>query len=467
MSSRPAPSQDAATLGSFTLTRAFEAPRDLVWRAWTEPERVARWWGPRGFTSRVLDYDPRTGGAIRIDMHAPDGAVYPMSGAFRDLAPPERLSFIGSAVDGEGRPLFEVLHTITLAEDGPVRTILTMQARVLTATAAAAPHLSGAKVGWTQQLERLAAYLTAPAQTGGDATLTVASDREIRATRTFDAPRWLVFRAWTQPDALARCWGPRGFVNTVHAMDVRPGGAWRVTQRAADGSEHHFEGVYREVVAPERLVHTQRYGSEAGSDREVLVAVDLDEQNGRTTLTVTMQFASLAARDGMLGSGMEWGMRQSWERLTEALAATPVGPETPWAGEIVASRIVAAPRDLMWRLWTEPEHVARWWGPHDFRTTIREMEVRPGGPWRFLMHGPDGTDYDSEMVYAEVCRPARLVYQHTMPPVFRQEVAFTDLGDGRTRVAVRSTFDRPEDVQPYAVEGMRQTLERFGQAVAG
>lgn len=118
------------------------------------------------------------------------------------------------------------------------------------------------------------------------------------------------------------------------------------------------------------------------------------------------------------------------------------------AGREVGQAADGLERNLVWRLWTEPEHVARWWGPHGFRTTIRELEVRPGGAWRFVMHGPDATDYDNEMVCAEVCRPAHLVYKPTVPPVFRQEVAFTNLGDGRTRVAVRSTFDRPEDVQP-------------------
>jgi uncharacterized protein YndB with AHSA1/START domain len=140
------------------VTRIFDAPREVVFKAWTDPERVKRWWGPKGFTNPVCELDPRPGGAMRIHMRAPDGVVYPMTGVFNEIVEPERLVFTSGALDAKGNPLFEVLTTVTFAEHGG-KTKLTMHAKVVMATAAAAPHLAGMEMGWSQTLDRLAEYV--------------------------------------------------------------------------------------------------------------------------------------------------------------------------------------------------------------------------------------------------------------------------------------------------------------------
>jgi uncharacterized protein YndB with AHSA1/START domain len=140
------------------LTRVFNAPRKRVWKAWTDPKRLAQWWGPRGFTNPVCEVDLRPGGAIRIDMRGPDGSVYPMTGAYREVVAPERLVFTASALDEKGRPLFEVLNTVTFAEQGG-KTRLTVRAQVVSKTAGADAYLRGMEEGWGQSLERLDALL--------------------------------------------------------------------------------------------------------------------------------------------------------------------------------------------------------------------------------------------------------------------------------------------------------------------
>ena len=80
--------------------------------------------------------------------------------------------------------------------------------------------------------------------------------------------------------------------------------------------------------------------------------------------------------------------------------------------EIVVSRVFDAPRELVWEAWTNPKHVANWWGPTGFSTTIEKMDVRPGGEWKHVMHGPDGTDYPNHSVFIEVVKPERIVYSH-------------------------------------------------------
>src|SRR3954464_649355 len=117
--------------------------------------------------------------------------------------------------------------------------------------------------------------------------------------------------------------------------------------------------------------------------------------------------------------------------------------------EIVAVRVFDAPRELVWKLWTDPHHVAQWWGPNGFTNTHREMDVRPGGVWRFVMHGPDGKDYDNKIVYQEVVKPERLVYTHgdedeNAPRQFHVTVTFEDQA-GKTKLTMRTVFKTREE----------------------
>ncbi len=141
------------------LTCLFNAPRELVFKVWTDPKHVAQWWGPRGFTNPLCELDLRPGGAILIHMRSPDGIVYPMTGVFQEVVPPERLVFTSAALDSDGNPMFEVLTTVTFAEEGG-KTKQILRARVIKKTAQAAPYLAGMEQGWTQSLERLAAYVS-------------------------------------------------------------------------------------------------------------------------------------------------------------------------------------------------------------------------------------------------------------------------------------------------------------------
>ncbi len=141
-----------------TITRVFDAPRELVFKMWTDPKYVAQWWGPKGFTNPVCEMDVRPGGALRIVMRAPDGVDYPMTGIFREIVEPERLVFTNIAVDAEGNHLLEGLTTVTFARHGD-KMKLTLQTRAVGLVAHAARMLEGMEAGWTQSLERLEAYV--------------------------------------------------------------------------------------------------------------------------------------------------------------------------------------------------------------------------------------------------------------------------------------------------------------------
>src|SRR5260370_33633751 len=134
------------------LTRVFDAPRELVFKVWTDPEHVALWWGPHRFTNPVCELDLRPGGAILIHMRGPDGVVYRMTGVYREVVEPERLVFTSAALGGAGNPLFELLTTATFAEEGAKKKQILL-ARVIKTTAQTAPYLPGMEARWTHTLE--------------------------------------------------------------------------------------------------------------------------------------------------------------------------------------------------------------------------------------------------------------------------------------------------------------------------
>ncbi len=141
--------------------------------------------------------------------------------------------------------------------------------------------------------------------------------RELVITRTLDAPRRLVFKAWTEPERLVRWWGPRGFTTPSCKMDVRPGGAWRTCMRSPEGTDHWVQGVYREIVEPERLVYTWAWEDADGKPgHETVVTVRFAEQGARTKMTLHQAvFESVKARDAHQG-----GWTTALDRLGEYLA---------------------------------------------------------------------------------------------------------------------------------------------------
>jgi uncharacterized protein YndB with AHSA1/START domain len=155
----------------------------------------------------------------------------------------------------------------------------------------------------------------------GALVVTTPADREILMTREFDAPRTLVFDAFTRPELVSR-WllGPDGWTMPVCEIDLRVGGRYRyVWRNERTGKEMATGGVFREIVAPERLVNTERF-EKAWYPGEAIITTTFDEQRGRTTVRQTMLLDSREIRDGILKSGMENGVERSYERLEEQLA---------------------------------------------------------------------------------------------------------------------------------------------------
>ena len=217
-------------------------------------------------------------------------------------------------------------------------------------------------------------------------------------TRTFHAPRALVWQVCDRArDHLAKWWGPHTFSNPLVEIDLRPGGALRVDMQGPDGV-NAMTGQVREVVAPERFVFTSLLESDGHTYVEVLNTVTLTEQQGVTTVTLVARVLQAAPEAFEDLGGMHEGWRQSFERLEDQVATSAS------EDEMVVSRLLNAPRELVFDVWTDPRHLGEWWGPVGFTTTTQHMDLRPGGEWIHVMHGPDGIDYPNHTVFIEVNR---------------------------------------------------------------
>ena len=150
----------------------------------------------------------------------------------------------------------------------------------------------------------------------GTLKVTTPSDREVKMVRVFDAPRAMVFDAFTRCELLKRWFGPRGFSLAICEGDFKVGGTWRFVLRGPDGAEMGMRGVIREMVRPERLVHAESFDDYPG---ESLVTTQFIEEAGKTTVTITVRYESKQIRDAVIASGMEHGAAETYDRLAEYL----------------------------------------------------------------------------------------------------------------------------------------------------
>ena len=247
----------------FVITRVFDAPRELVFQAWTDPKHLAQWWGPKGFTNPVCEWDVRPGGKIYDVMRAPNGDDFPMGGEFRKIAPPERLVLSCGALDETGKMLFEFLHTVTFVERNG-KTKLTIHSRVTRATAGANRYIGGFETGMKLSLERLADFLAQKTD-------------PLVVERTFNAPVAKVWNAISSKEAMER------WFFDLKEFKAEVGFEFRFAV------EHKgFNYLHRcrvaDVIPNKRLAYTWRYEGYAGDS---LVTFELFAADGKTRLKLT------------------------------------------------------------------------------------------------------------------------------------------------------------------------------------
>jgi len=283
----------------------------------------------------------------------------------------------------------------------------------------------------------------------------------------------LVWEAWTNPKHVVQWWGPRGFTTTIEEMDVRPGGVWTHVMHGPDGTDYPNKSIFKEVVKPERIVYSHGGGKkgEPGANFESTWTFDVVKE-GKTRLTIRMVFPTAEQRDTVVQVyGAIEGGKQTLERLSEFLAKSSQATEE----DFVISREFDAPRELVWRAFTDPEHMKHWWGPKGFTVHLSKMDLRPGGTYHYCMQSPDGHDMWGKFVYREVEAPKRLVFvnsfsdenggltRHPMSPTWPLEMLSTFTlveREGKTTLTIRWTPLNANETERTTFDGGRAGMQQ-------
>lgn len=306
MSTPNNPSDAELAARTIVTTRVFNAPRSLVFQAFSDPERLAKWWGPKGFTNTFSQFELKPGGHWRFVMHGPDGTDYPNESIFDEVAEPERIVFRHLDKDHAFR------MTVLLAEEdktpfgeaGKTRVTWHMYFDSAARCADLRSFVSGANEENFDKLETQIAEMTS---------------RELVLTRIIDAPREKVFRCWTEPALLTRWFTLSSWVTVRAEIDVRPGGSSLLTMRGPDGAEMANRDIYLEVVKNERLVLTDAYTSawEPSERPFMTVILTFEDEGGKTRYTARVRHWSIADRE----VHEKMGFHQNWAISTDQLAA--------------------------------------------------------------------------------------------------------------------------------------------------
>lgn len=236
--------------------------------------------------------------------------------------------------------------------------------------------------------------------------LHTASDRELMFTRTYNAPRALVYRMWTELYHLERWWGPNGFTTTTHKFELKPGGVWHFVMHGPDGTDFQNRIVFAEIDEPELLVYKHGGGDGDLEDVNFQVTVKFMDRGDKTEIRMRMVFESAENLNLVVEKyGAEEGAKQHLARLDEHL--TLMTGDEP---EFVISRVLDASRELVFRAWTDCEHLEKWWGPKGFKVDVCKIDLRPGGIFHYRLVAPNGGEMWGKFVYREIVAPERLVY---------------------------------------------------------
>ncbi|MEO7100254.1 MAG: SRPBCC domain-containing protein [Luteolibacter sp.] len=261
------------------------------------------------------------------------------------------------------------------------------------------------------------------------------------------APVEKVWQFWTEPRHIIRwCAASEDWHTPRAEMDLRVGGKFTQRMEAKDGSfGFDFGGIYDAVIPNELLEYSLEDGRKvkvgfAREDDETIVTETFDAE---TENPVEMQ-------------------RNGWQSILDHFKTYAEWTAQPQR-ELVGSRVIDAPIALVWQAWTDPKHLAKWWGPNGFFSTFSDFELRENGPSRFVMHGPDGTNYDNALVYAEIVPPRKIVLDHVSNPHFTAIVTFTEHGS-RTEVKFQQIFDSVEvceALRPICEPANEQNFDRI------
>ncbi len=303
------------------IIRVYDAPVKLVWEAWTDPEKAAKWWGPRGFTITTKSKDFRVGGKWIYTMHGPDGVDYPNMTTYHEIVKYEKMVYDHGGNE-ERQKLFTV--TVTFKEELG-KTIMNMIMTLDTPEAAKEIKKFIKQAGGNATWDRLAEFLE-DGQKGNDSFF---------INRTFEAPKKLVFEAWVNPEHFAKWMGPAGASMNLITVNVKEGGTLQYSMNNADGSQMYGMVNYKKISPHDLLIYTQNFCDEAGKlckppfaptwpDSMLTMITFVEEGEGLTRVTLKWtanENATALERETFHSAkaGMTGGWTGSFDKLEEYL----------------------------------------------------------------------------------------------------------------------------------------------------
>ncbi|MGZ3723859.1 MAG: SRPBCC family protein, partial [Bdellovibrionales bacterium] len=304
---------------------------------------------------------------------------------------------------------------------------------------------------------------------------------EIYITRIYDAPVKMVWEAWTDPKQAAKWWGPRGFTITTHKSEIKTGGVWHSTMHGPDGTDYENKTKFLEVEKYSRMVYDH-----GGNDEKApmfRVTVQFSETAGKTQLEMTMALPTPEAANETKKFIKKAGGDSTWDRLAEYLSPTD---------RFVINRSFDAPKNVMFEMWTNPDHFSKWLAPTGFSMKFIRADIKPGGSTFYFMTGPDGSKMYGRASYIEITKPDRLVYTQqfcdekenvtrhpmvpTWPATMLTTVTLSEEGSDRTRVTVswevygeatateRETFTK---MKPGMTQGWGGSFDKLEEYLKG
>ncbi len=287
----------------------------------------------------------------------------------------------------------------------------------------------------------------------------ISESKDINITRVYDAPLQAVWDAWTDVEQVAQWWGPRGFTITTHSKDLRVGGHWNYTMHGPDGVDWPNSTKYLEVVPLAKLVYD--HGGNETQPPLFRVTVLFSEVAGKTHMEMKMSMESLEKAAQIRQVIKHASGNSTWDRLGEYLVERLTDKQT-----FIINRSFEAPRELMFTMWSDPEHLKRWMGPTGVETQFIHADIRSGGSSMYSMSAPGFTMY-GKAFYEEIRRPDRIVYtqqfctqdgkvsRHPMAPLWpetmRTTVDFAEEGPDCTRVTITWEVVGPVKPEEMAV----------------
>jgi uncharacterized protein YndB with AHSA1/START domain len=312
------------------ISRDFNAPREMVWDAMTNRKHVVHWWGPRGFTTTVESMELRPGGVWKLTLHGPDGTDYQNKSVFKEIAHHERIVFAHEGKADDGRST-HFLATWSFDALSPVKTRVTI--RMVFDTPEDRTFVVkefGAIEGGKQTLMRLGEHLSGKLS------------EPFIITREYAAPRWLVWKAWSERDALMQWFGPKGFKMTHAKLDFRPNGMFHYGMVSPDGKELWGRFIYREIVPKEKILSVNSFSDKDGglgrhpfSDLKLplgfLTQVEFAARGNKTLVTLTTLPLDAIEEERQAFDSIRDSMKQGWggtlDQLGSHLKANPPQPQ--------------------------------------------------------------------------------------------------------------------------------------------